>query len=142
MGRREASIRLTYLSARALCHATESPEKVRSALRILIPEDHELSESAASGYYGNPILIIEGRLEIAREIRDVLAKLPPDLEARPAPRGSAFVMKLDKAAALSGRFVPGIHDPIHVRVGVDVWGGPPEWKKMVNDLKKRAMKGT
>jgi RNA binding exosome subunit len=136
MGHRKG-LRFSSLSARAFCQATESVEKVRAALRTFIPDDTGLSLRSASGHFGNPITIIEGRIESARAIREVLSRVPVEVPAVPTSRGSAFVLRFDKASALTGALVSGTDDPILVRIAVNMWGCSLEWDEVISEVRKK-----
>jgi len=130
-------LRFSSLSAKAFCHATESVEKVRTALRTILPDNIVLNVRSASGHFGNPITIIEGRIESSRAIREVISRFPPEVPASPASRGSAFVLRFDKASALTGALISGTDDPILVRIAVNMWGRPLEWENVMSEVRKK-----
>lgn len=68
-----------YIEFKTYCHATEDKEKVRSALFNIIGQEIELEENEAEGYYGNPILIMSGKIDINTEMDDFLSRLNDDI---------------------------------------------------------------
>lgn len=116
-------------------------EKVRAALRTIIPDDSKLSIRSASGHFGNPITIIEGRIEGARAIREVLSRVPSEIPGLPTSHGSAFVLRFDKASALTGALVSGTDDPILVRIVVNIWGRSLNWDEVMSEVRKKGTGG-
>ncbi|MEW6592153.1 MAG: RNA-binding domain-containing protein [Candidatus Hadarchaeota archaeon] len=61
-------------------HATESEGLVSKSLRALLPEGVATKVSKTKGHYGNPITVVEARLQgksdISRLLREVLERLP------------------------------------------------------------------
>jgi RNA binding exosome subunit len=58
-----------YITFRTYCHATESLEKVERALKF-VSHSENISKSKLSGYYGNPITVMEAKLETANEFKE------------------------------------------------------------------------
>lgn len=65
-----------YIEFKTYCHATESLEKVKKALFFIIGDDVEVEEEEAEGYFGNPILILTGKISRNREMDSFFDRLP------------------------------------------------------------------
>lgn len=71
----------TKLYARALCHATEDPDKVKRAMANAFGNHAEIKVSETEGVHGNKIIVLETSLESADQIADFIARLDKaDLE--------------------------------------------------------------
>ncbi|MBU7042293.1 MAG: hypothetical protein HXS47_01785 [Theionarchaea archaeon] len=92
-------MRIDHISIQCLCHATESEEKVLSALSQL---HSSFEKQTAKGYFGNPISIFSARLTRKKEIKKTLSviqclssSLSRDLRRRVDKKGNIFI-RLDK----------------------------------------------
>jgi len=56
------------VSVRAHCHATENVDKVVRAIENVMGFPIRLNKTITSGYYGNEIVILEGRVDKARDV--------------------------------------------------------------------------
>jgi RNA binding exosome subunit len=104
------------IEARAFSRATEVPERVKSALLNLIPEDiHEhiiFTEELTEGHHKNPIQIMSIELGdgyAEKAIRHIFSKLPKeDIEElfqnfdRRLDESCTFFLRIDKQAAYLG----------------------------------------
>ncbi len=63
-----------HIHFRTFVHATESPEKVRSALAHVVG-DVEIAENKTSGHFGNPLIILETKLKKNRDIKALMLRL-------------------------------------------------------------------
>lgn len=59
---------------RAHCHATEEPIKVEEALKF-VTRSEKLIKRRVSGYFGNPIIVMETQLKRSGEIKDFFLRL-------------------------------------------------------------------
>jgi len=96
---------------RAFVSATEDEERVRRALSIFVPLDY-IRSSKASGYYGNPITILEAELRRKEGIQFIhmlreqlpaaeLSRLRREIPAR-VDEDCKLHLRLDKQAAYKG----------------------------------------
>lgn len=100
-----------YIAFRTFCHATESIDRVKDALERLAGEEMEIEESEAEGYYGNQIIVLEGKISRNREMDDFFDRLPKEtiedllvtLERRIDERCN-FHFRIDKGSAYEGEF--------------------------------------
>lgn len=101
-----------YIEFKAYCHATESLDKVESAVENLAGRELELETSDAEGYYGNPIKILEGKISKNREMdeffeylpKKVTKKLEKEVDNRTDERCN-FFFRIDKGKAYKGELV-------------------------------------
>ncbi len=102
---------IANLSFRTFVHATEDPERVEKALRFVSGAEN-VSRSSSTGYYGNPIIILEAKITDSKHIKALLRSLGPEtlrvlLETldRRLDEESFFYFRLDKQEAFLERFV-------------------------------------
>ncbi len=106
------------LHARALCHATEDLDRVKTAM-VNVMGDVEMRVSKTEGHHGNPIVILEAAVEDARAIDGFFARVSDeDLEEligsleRRVDDGCNLFLKLDKQDAFAGRAHLGAGDDV------------------------------
>jgi len=95
-----------YIEFKTHCHATESLDKVETAIENLVGKEIELEIDDAEGYYGNPIRILEGKISRNQEMDDffdglpntVIKKLQDQIERRIDDRCN-FFFRIDKGEA-------------------------------------------
>ena len=113
------------LNARAICHSTEDIEKVRQSMLNALGEI-ELHVSVAKGHHGNPMEIIEARIEKMREIDGVFKKMQAEdlevidrtIESRIDDACNLF-LRLGKQDALQGIIrLASDDDTISIRIKV------------------------
>jgi RNA binding exosome subunit len=137
--------RVRSIELQAICHATESPEKVLQALLNLVPPDIRgkirVEESVAKGHHGNPIRIISASLK-GEEAEDTakwifgrlsesdLRLLELSLDRR-IDRSGHLYLRIDKQEAYLGRMMVGSGGDV-IRVVISVRGGRP--KEVVRSL--------
>ncbi|MGM0372211.1 MAG: RNA-binding protein [Halobacteriota archaeon] len=116
-----------YVDLRAFCYETEAEDRVRSALRTLLPPDAEIESSAGEGHHGDRIVVLSARLERTDEIEHVferlrdgvnMAVLLDELGDR-LDDNNAFYVTLDKQAAARGEVTRG--DGITLRAKVEAY---------------------
>lgn len=102
---------IANLSFRTFAHATEDPERVEKALRFVSGAEN-VSKSSSTGYYGNPITVLEARVTDSKHIKALLRSLGPealkvmlDTLDRRLDEESFFYFRLDKQEAFQERFV-------------------------------------
>ncbi len=116
------------LSYRAFVYGTESEDKVRGAIHTLIPSA-QVEKEITEGYHKNPVIILHGRINQKREIKDFLEKLQSlkpstkkkiskELENRMDGRGNLFLI-FDKQRAYLGDLVLVEHgDALHIKLKI------------------------
>ncbi|MFB6114139.1 MAG: RNA-binding protein [Halodesulfurarchaeum sp.] len=118
------SLPFHYVDVRAFCYATESEDRVESALRTLLPEGAEIEREKSEGHHGDPILLLSTRLERADEVRAVFSLLRENLDfdrirnelpQRIDEKNSLF-LQLDKEAAYEGTVTLGSGITIRAKV--------------------------
>jgi hypothetical protein len=72
-----------YIHLRTIAQATEDPEKVRSALKLLLPPPGQLAkkdsitvhETVTTGYHGNQIIVMEAELKQNKDCQYVVDRI-------------------------------------------------------------------
>jgi len=72
-----------YIHLRTIAQATEDPEKVRSALKLLLPPPGQLAkkdsitvhETVTTGYHGNSIIVMEAELKQNKDCQYVIDRI-------------------------------------------------------------------
>lgn len=120
---------IANINFRTYCHATEAPEKVKSALGFLIGEknldeppdkkSYKFTTSRTKGYFGNPIITFEIIISKSKEVKQFwtrLNELEPELVARLSDGISeriddncSFHLRFDKQAAFQERYELTVH---------------------------------
>lgn len=121
---------VAYMDIRVFAHATEDEEKVKTAVRNLLPE--ELAEmttfekATLTGHHGNPITLFTARLTDKKLLPKALEKIGSGLNALDKEelcgdlklhleKGNLY-LRFDKQSAFLGQFKFSQNDPIHVKV--------------------------
>ena len=105
-----------YISIRLFAHATEDIEKVLTAARNLVSQEHadsvQFKRTRLRGHHGNPITILEAKIRDPEVIQGLLDKLASELSPRDKRYlrrkiglhvdGSNLYLRLDKQAAFLG----------------------------------------
>ncbi len=116
-----------YIEFMTTCHATEDLTRVKEALHAVTLHEVEWEKEEAEGHYGNPILIIKGKLSRNTQMDDVFKNLPDsvidelkrDLSKR-IDENCNFFFRLDKSKAYLGDLSLSIGDnTIRVRARVE-----------------------
>ncbi len=126
---------VALLEFRVLSHATEDAEKVYRALGNVVGEKNleevEVSREKLEGHYGNPIILMKGKVyrkhfarEILKTIFSLLSKrdkrrLFYELERHVDAEGNLY-LRLDKQKAYLGEARLSDADPIRVRVKLSI----------------------
>ncbi len=101
------------MTFRTYVHATEDQQKVMQALGFLLGEV-EVTERRMAGFYGNPITVLEGKMEKDKEMKKfwqgledarpgIVKKLALTLDERMDEEGS-FYVRFDKQRAYLGEY--------------------------------------
>ena len=100
-----------HILLRTFAHATEDVSRVKAALQLLLPEDSEIKSTRTEGHFGNPITILEAKLEKRhyKSFLDVLGNLSKaellqmrDELKRHVDDDCNFYVRFDKQAAYEG----------------------------------------
>lgn len=108
-----------YLHFRTYCHATEDEEKVEKALKFLCG-DVKLRKTKTKGHHGNPITILEARLERRTEIegfweRFKASNVVSDIDLNEkVDDDCSFYLRFDKQNAFNEEFKVVSHDDVIV----------------------------
>jgi len=121
---------IAYVEIRVFSHATEDQQKVETAVRNILPEElaseTKFTRTACTGHHGNPILLLEAKLENRQLLPKVLEKIGASLSSLDKEElASEFKEHLEKrslylrfnkqSASLStASFSP--NDPIRVKI--------------------------
>lgn len=120
-------------SISAHVHATESEEKVLGVLKSMLPKGVAVNASKVKGHYGNPITMLEARVEGAAVLRNLWRILFEKLPANEMEKVRGLVqdlvdgscrlcLRFDKQRACEGELaLAGGGDVIHVRFKVLVY---------------------
>ncbi len=99
-----------YVDLRAFCYATEAEDRVRDALRTVLPDDATIDATEGEGHHGDSILVLSARVERATEIEMIFDRLERDLGFdrlrseldQRLDDNNALYIGLDKQAAARG----------------------------------------
>lgn len=104
------SVPFHYVELRAFSYATEDEKRVEQALRTFLPEETELERNVSEGHYGDRIVVLSARVELADDVRHVLSQVAAlddiadvvdELDDR-VDDNCSFFLTLDKQAAFEG----------------------------------------
>jgi len=118
------------VSVRLSAHATEDLEKVKKALLNLLPdgraEELVIRMEPLKGHYGNPITLLEARIDDPGLIEALLESLRLRLSMEDKQRiardlsrlleKNDLYLRLDKQAAFEDELRLRRDDPIHIRI--------------------------
>ncbi len=118
--------RIDFISIQALCHATESEDKVSEALKRLYPS---FEKHKATGHFGNPIYIFATRITRKREAAAVTqllrekasSALCGDFERRIDEKGNLYI-RLDKQELYRGNIV--LRDNGEIKITIHIQSYP------------------
>ena len=135
-----------YIHLRTSAQATEDPEKVRSALKLLLPPKGRLAkkdsitvhETITTGYHANPIIVMEAELKqnkdckyLVDRIREHLgpagiSQLAAELENRVDDNCNLYI-RFNKQEAYLGKLMTTTKsDSILVRIKIKAYPARPE----------------
>ncbi|MFB6110724.1 MAG: RNA-binding protein [Halodesulfurarchaeum sp.] len=116
-----------YVDLRAFCYATEDEDRVRGALRTLLPPEAEIQSTVGEGHHGDRIAVLSARVDRAAEIEAIFDELREHLDFAALRRelsdrlddNNALYLTLDKQAAARGEITRG--DGITLRAKVEAY---------------------
>ena len=123
-------IPVAYIDIKFFAHATEDLEKVREAVKHILPtnrvEEIEFRKNSLRGHHGNPIVFFQTKIERKELVKAVIENISRSLSeldkevlrreiAMHVEKGSLY-LRLDKQAAFQGVVKLGTTDPIHLRI--------------------------
>jgi RNA binding exosome subunit len=121
---------IAYVEVRVFSHATEDMVKVETAVKNALPEalaaEVRFSKTNCVGHHGNPIVLIEAKLEDRATLPAVLEKIGAQLSALDKEELEAEIrqhiekhdlyMRFDKQSAFLGSLKIGRDDPIRFKI--------------------------
>lgn len=118
---------LHYVDVRAFCYATESEERVRDALRAVLPEETRIETSTGEGHHGDPITVLSARVDRSDTVQSVFDRLTSELDMDRIRTeledrlddNNALYLGLDKQAAARGDLQLG--EGLTVRAKVEAY---------------------
>jgi len=125
-----SKIPIGYIDIRVFAHATEDIDKVLNAVRNLFPSELidmiVFKRTNLTGYYGNPIILLEARIKEKGMAQAVFEKLSLSLSIldkemlnneimQHLDRGNLYI-RLDKQSAYLNELKFSLADPIHFRI--------------------------
>ncbi|KUO41441.1 MAG: hypothetical protein APZ16_06515 [Candidatus Hadarchaeum yellowstonense] len=132
-------------------HATEDEQRALELLKGLLPSPVEVRRSLLTGHHGNPITVLEARINQKKDLREfwqtiiarmdeaALAELRRTVEKKVDDSGFLY-LRFDKQLAQEGKLVPTeVGESIHVRFKVVSFPAKREVAvaKVVNFLEAR-----
>ena len=135
-----APVPFHYVELRAFSYATEDEKRVEQALRTFLPEETELERHESEGHYGDRIVVLSARVELADDVRHVLSQVATvddvdDVVAELDDRvddNCSFFLTFDKQAAFAGEVRRG--DGITLRAKVEAY--PAKREKAVANARE------
>ncbi len=121
---------IAYVEIRVFSHATEDSAKVEASVKNALPEalalELKFTKTSLLGHHGNPIVLLEAKLEDKALLPQILEKLSVGLNSldkeqlcvdlkRHIERHNLF-LRLDKQSAYLGKLKLTSIDPIHFRI--------------------------
>lgn len=134
------SVPFHYVELRAFSYATEDEKRVVRALRTFLPEDTELERNVSEGHYGDRIVVLSARVELADDMRHVLSKVASvddvddvldELDDR-VDDNCSFFLTFDKQAAFEGEIRRG--NGITLRAKVEAY--PAKREKAIDNARE------
>ena len=132
------------ISYRAFVYGTENKEKVLESIKTLFPNSSPQCE-ATEGYYKNPVLILNNKIDKKREIKDFVENLSSmkdpakkrifnQLENKMDDYGNLF-LRFDKQRAYFGDLKVVEHgDSIHLKIKIAAY---PAKKKVAIEIARK-----
>ena len=132
------------ISYRAFVYGTENGEKVLNSIKTLFPNSSPQCE-ATEGYYKNPVLILNNKIDKKREIKDFVENLSSmkdpakkrifyQLENKMDDYGNLF-LRFDKQRAYLGDLKVVEHgDSIHLKIKIAAY---PAKKKVAIEIARK-----
>jgi len=135
-----------YIHLRTIAQATEDPEKVRSALKLLLPPPGQLAkkdsitvhETVTTGYHDNSIIVMEAELKQNKDCQYVvdlirehlgpvgISQLAAELPQRVDYDCNLYI-RFNKQEAYLGKLMTTIKsDSILVRIKIKAYPARPE----------------
>ncbi len=135
-----------YIYLRTSAQATEDPEKVRSALKLLLPppgrsakkDSITVHETVTTGYHGNPIIVMEAELKQNKDCQYVVDRIREHLGPAGISRLAAelpqrvdddcnLYIRFNKQEAYLGKLMTTAKsDSILVRIKIKAYPARPE----------------
>ena len=121
---------VAYIDIRVFAHATEDQDKVIAAARNVISPEHwetnQFKKTSVTGHHGNPIVLLETRIEDEDAAEGILRNLAQGLSILDKERLSSefeqflekgnLYVRLNKQFGYRNRLKLESADPIHLRL--------------------------
>ncbi|MFW5900199.1 MAG: RNA-binding protein [Halodesulfurarchaeum sp.] len=116
-----------YVDLRAFCYATEDEQRVRDALRTVLPAEAEVESSVGEGHHGDRIVILSSRVDRAADVEAIFDRLKREIDLERVRAeledrlddNNALYIGLDKQAAARG--VLRLGDGVILRAKVEAY---------------------
>lgn len=121
---------IVHIDMRVFAHATEDQDKVLTSARNLIPPEHveaiSFKKTNMTGHHGNPIILLEARIEDKNAIEGFFRNLARGLNSldkeqlgteieKSLEKGNLY-LRLDKQSAYQDRLKLEPADPIRLKL--------------------------
>jgi len=121
---------ITCVDISFFAHATEDENKVREAVRKLLPtlqvDNLVFKKSNLRGHHGNPITLFEAKIEEKEAVKTIVENLASGLDSLDkekllrevelhVEKGNLY-LRFDKQKAFQGQLKLGVSDPIRFRL--------------------------
>ncbi len=130
MSSKPSKFPIAYIDIRVFSHATEDIEKVQTATRNTLPEtlatEMVFSKTNLNGHHGNPITVVEAKLDNRKVLPLALEKIGTNLspldktalneELKAHLEKRSLFLRFDKQSAYLGTLKLSSNDPIHFKV--------------------------
>ena len=125
-----SKLQIGYIEIRVFAHATEDTEKVLVAVRNTLPEEVGecvvFEKTALTGHHGNPIVLLNAKLEDRKMLPSALQRIGSGLTALDKEtldselklhlnKGNLY-LRFDKQQAFLGALRFSSNDPIHFKI--------------------------
>ena len=121
---------VAYIDLRVFAHATEDQDKVIAAARNVISPEHweasQFKKTSMTGHHGNPIILLEARIEDEDAVEGILRNLAQGLSTLDKERLSSefeqflergnLYLRLNKQSGYRNRLKLESADPIHLKL--------------------------
>lgn len=137
-------MRVSCIEIETFAYETEDVERVKKAIRLILPERVKIREEIAKGTYGNIIRILRARTRRKGDIKRILEKLSQlSEEEKEKIRREAHLrvddhgflnLRIDKALAYLGELKLGRRNPIKIRIKIS--SHPFSLEKVIEIVKR------
>ena len=130
-----------WVKIRLFCYATEDEERLHDLI-VSVAGTDEADAEISDGHHGNQMIIFSADLKGDAECRELFRRLGKDIVSEIAGNidgrmddDCVFYMRLDKQAAVSGRYAIAHHGDV-VSITCKIASHPAKKELAVNNMKK------